>query len=153
MQFSGRPALILAILLAAAVPAASEPVQNPVAVFSGLDKVGGKITTLEVKVGEAIKFGSLVVRARICNSRPVTEEPNTTSFVEIDDVKVDGTVKRVFTGWMFAESPALNALEHPVYDIWLTGCQDPAAPAPKMEKSPESSAAPIDPETMPKDND
>jgi len=153
MQFSGRPAFIAAILLAAAVPAASEPVQNPVAVFSGLDKVGGKITTLEVQVGEAIKFGSLVVRARICNSRPVTEEPNTTSFVEIDDVKVDGTVNRVFTGWMFAESPALNALEHPVYDIWLTGCKDPAAPAPKMEKSPESSATPIDPETMPKDND
>jgi hypothetical protein len=153
MHFSKRPAFIAVFLLAAAAPAASEPVQNPVAVFSGLDKVGGKITTIEVKVDEAIKFGSLVVRPRICNSRPVTEEPNTTSFVEIDDVKVDGTVKRVFTGWMFAESPALNALEHPVYDIWLTGCKDPAAPAPKTEKSQESMAAPIDTEAMPKDND
>ena len=152
MHLSKRPTLIVAILLAAVIPAAAEPVQNPVAVFSGLDKVGGKITTLEVEVGETIKFGSLVVRPRICNSRPVTEEPNTTSFVEIDDEKVDGTVKRVFTGWMFAESPALNALEHPVYDIWLTGCKDPAAPAPKMEKGPEG-AAPVDPETMPKDND
>lgn len=152
MHLSKRPALIAAFLLAAVLPAASEPVQNPVAVFSGLDKVGGKITTIEVNVDEAVKFGSLVVRARICNSRPVTEEPNTTSFVEIDDVKVDGTVTRVFTGWMFAESPALNALEHPVYDIWLTGCKDPKAPAPKMEKAPES-AAPVDPETMPKDND
>jgi hypothetical protein len=152
MHFSRRSAFIAAILLAAAVPAASEPVSNPVAVFSGLDKVGGKITTLEVQVGEAIKFGSLVVRPRICNSRPATEEPNTTSFVEIDDVEVDGSVNRVFTGWMFAESPALNALEHPVYDIWLTGCKDPAAPPPKVEKSPES-AAPVDAETMPKDND
>lgn len=152
MHLSQRPALIAAFLLAAVVPAASEPVQNPVAIFAGLDKVGGKITTIEVKVDEAVKFGSLVVRPRICNSRPVTEEPNTTSFVEIDDVKVDGTVTRVFTGWMFAESPALNALEHPVYDIWLTGCKDPAAPAPKMEESTED-AAPVDPETMPKDND
>ena len=85
MHLSKRPTLIAAILLSAVIPAAAEPVQNPVAVFSGLDKVGGKITTLEVEVGETIKFGSLVVRPRICNSRPVTEEPNTTSFVEIDD--------------------------------------------------------------------
>ena len=142
----------VAMALALASPAAAGRIENPVAVFSGLDKVGGKITTLEVKVGEATRFGSLVLRVRVCYSRPVTEEPNTTSFVEIDDVKVDGSVKRAFTGWMFAESPALNALEHPVYDVWLTGCKDPSAPAPKVEKVPEG-AAPVDTETVPKDND
>lgn len=153
MRCAQRLAGLAAILtVATAGPAVAERIENPIAVFSGLDKVGGKITTLEVKVGEAIQFGSLVMRVRVCNSRPVTEEPNTTSFVEIDDVKVDGSVKRAFTGWMFAESPALNALEHPVYDVWLTGCKDPAAPAPKVEKVP-AGAAPVDSETVPKDND
>ncbi len=53
------------------------------------------------------------------------EQPKTTSFVEVDEIQLDGQEKRIFTGWMFAESPGLNAVEHPVFDVWLTDCQKP----------------------------
>jgi hypothetical protein len=69
------------------------------------------------------------VRARVCNTRPVTEQPKTTAFVEVEEVLLEGGTKRVFTGWMLAESPGLNAVEHPVYDVWLTGCRNPEEPA------------------------
>jgi hypothetical protein len=65
------------------------------------------------------------VTPRVCYSRPPTEQPKTTSFVEVDEVQLDGNEKRVFTGWMFAQSPGLNAVEHPVFDVWLTDCQKP----------------------------
>jgi hypothetical protein len=68
------------------------------------------------------------VRARVCNTRPVTEQPKTTAFVEVEEVLLEGGTKRVFTGWMLAESPGLNAVEHPVYDVWLTGCRNPDEP-------------------------
>ena len=62
---------------------------------------------------------------RVCYSRPPEEQPKTTSFVEVDEIQLDGQEKRIFTGWMFAESPGLNAVEHPVFDVWLTDCQKP----------------------------
>jgi len=107
---------------------AAGPVQNPIAIFAGLDKITGTITTFEIKIGETKRFGSLNVTPRICNTRPITEEPKTTSFIEVDENHLDGSLKRIFTGWMLAQSPGLNAVEHPVYDIWLTGCRNPKAP-------------------------
>jgi len=104
------------------------PVQNPIAIFAGLDKITGTITTFEIKVGETKRFGSLNVHPEICNTRPITEEPKTTSFIEVDENRLDGSLHRIFTGWMLAQSPGLNAVEHPVYDIWLTGCRNPNAP-------------------------
>jgi hypothetical protein len=109
----------------AAVPASAERTENGVAVFSALDKVTATIKKLEVKLNETVQFGSLKVTPRVCYSRPSTEQPKTTSFVEVDEVQLDGTEKRVFSGWMFAESPGLNAVEHPVFDVWLTECQKP----------------------------
>ena len=115
-------------LFAFAGPALAQPVQNPIAIFAGLDKITGTITTFEIKINETKRFGSLNVTPRICNTRPITEEPKTTSFIEVDENLLDGKLKRIFTGWMLAQSPGLNAVEHPVYDIWLTGCRDPNAP-------------------------
>jgi len=125
------------------------PVKNPIAIFAGLDKITGTITTFEIKVGETKRFGSLNVHPEICNTRPITEEPKTTSFIEVDENRLDGSLHRIFTGWMLAQSPGLNAVEHPVYDIWLTGCRDPKAPkndlsdvpAPKDDKKPDPAAA------------
>ena len=141
----------LALALLGAGPAWAERISNPVAVFSGLDKVTGNITSIEIPVDKSGRFGTLEIRPRVCYSRPVTEEPKTTSFVEINDIDITGQPMRVFTGWMFAESPALNALEHPVFDVWLTACKDPAAPAPKVEEVPPGSLPSLD--AMPKDND
>ncbi|HFC04471.1 MAG TPA: DUF2155 domain-containing protein [Rhizobiales bacterium] len=123
-----RKIFTAAILLIVANTAHAGPVQNPIAIFAGLDKITGTITTFEIKVGQTKRFGSLNVTPRICNTRPITEEPKTTSFIEVDENTLDGKLKRIFTGWMLAQSPGLNALEHPVYDIWLTGCRNPDAP-------------------------
>lgn len=106
-----------------ASPSAAERFENGVAVFAALDKVTARISELEVPINETVSFGQLKVTPRICYSRPPTERPKTTSFVEIDQTDLDGTDERLFTGWMLAESPGLNAVEHPVFDVWLTGCK------------------------------
>lgn len=113
------------VLAAAPMVEAAERIENGVAVFSALDKVTARISTLEVALGETKQFGALKVTPRACYSRPATEQPKTTTFVEVDEMQLDGQQKRIFTGWMFAESPGLNAVEHPVFDVWLTQCQKP----------------------------
>lgn len=118
--------LAAAVALVSAVPAgANERIENRVAVFSALDKVTATIKTLEIPINETVQFGALKVTPRVCYSRPPTEQPKTTTFVEVDEVQLDGAEKRVFSGWMFAQSPGLNAVEHPVFDVWLTDCQKP----------------------------
>jgi hypothetical protein len=134
-----RPIIAGVILLAATGLAHAGPLANPIAVFSGLDKIMGLTTTFEIKTGEEKQFGSLVVKADVCNSRPITEDPKTVSFVEVDEILTDKSRKRIFSGWMFAESPGLNAVEHPLYDVWLVGCKDPNAPPPPVEQAPDAS--------------
>jgi hypothetical protein len=110
--------------------ASAEIVKNPIAVFAALDKVTGRISHLEVPINNTVEFGALKVTPRVCDTRPPTEQPRTASFVEVDEVKLTGEVQRIFTGWMFAESPGLHAVEHPVFDVWLTNCKTNAPPAP-----------------------
>ncbi len=98
-------------------------IENRVAVFSGIDKITGRIITFDVYVDETVQFGALQVTPRVCYSRPITEKPKTTSFLEVDEITLDRKIRRIFTGWMFADSPGLNAIEHPVYDIWLKDCK------------------------------
>ena len=118
-------------------------ISNPTAVFSGLDKITGRIISFDVATNETVQFGALQVTPRVCYSRPPTETPNTDAFVEVDEVTLQGEIKRIFTGWMFAASPGLHAVEHPIYDVWLTDCkggQNPnvaeAPPAPPPPKQP-----------------
>ncbi|MGI9477863.1 MAG: DUF2155 domain-containing protein [Hyphomicrobiaceae bacterium] len=98
-------------------------IENTTAVFSALDKVTARISKIEIPLNETVKFGSLNVTPRVCYSRPATERPKTTSYVEIQEVQLDGKAQKIFSGWMFAESPALNAVEHPVFDVWLSDCK------------------------------
>ena len=98
-------------------------ITNPVAVFSGIDKITGRITTFDVYIGETVQFGALQVTPRVCYSRDETEAPKTDTFVEVDESTLDRKIRRIFTGWMFADSPGLNAVEHPVYDVWLNSCK------------------------------
>jgi hypothetical protein len=92
------------------------------AVFSGLDKVTARVSTIYAPLDIPVRFGSLQLTARACNKRPPVELPEETVFVEVDDMQVSDKPQRLFTGWMFWSSPALNAVEHPVYDVWLTDC-------------------------------
>lgn len=135
-----RLALAIVIGLAGYSTAAQAGrIANPIAVFNGLDKITGVTTTFEIAVGDQKRFGGMIVKPDVCYTRPVTEEPKTTSFVEVDELESDNTRKRVFSGWMFAESPGLNAVEHPIYDVWLTGCRDPSAPPAVVETAPDTS--------------
>lgn len=100
-------------------------IDNRRAVFAGLDKITGRTTAFDAAIGETVQFGALQVTPRACYTRPPTEATNTDAFVEVDEVTLQGEIKRIFTGWMFASSPGLNAVEHPIYDVWLTGCESP----------------------------
>lgn len=118
----------------------AERIANPIALFAGLDKITGVTTTFEVPIGEERRFGGVIVKPEVCYTRSVTEQPKTTSFVRVDQVEMDNTRKPIFSGWMFAESPGLNAMEHATYDVWLTGCRDPNAPPPAVETTPAPDA-------------
>ena len=109
--------------LSVGTPAEAARISNPVAVFSGLDKITGRITSFDVYVGETVQFGALQVTPRVCYNRDDTEAQKVDSFVEVDEITLDRKIRRIFTGWMFAESPGLNAVEHPVYDVWLIECK------------------------------
>ena len=101
----------------------ADPIKNPVAVFSGLDKITGRIIKFDVLIDETVQFGALQVTPRNCHTRPPTEPENTISFVEVDEITLANKIQRIFSGWMFASSPGLNAVEHPVYDVWLIDCK------------------------------
>ncbi|MFL5101224.1 MAG: DUF2155 domain-containing protein [Xanthobacteraceae bacterium] len=96
---------------------------NPTAVFSGLDKITGRIISFDVAVNETVQFGALQVTPRACYTRPPSESPLTDAFLEVDEVTLQGEVRRIFTGWMFAASPGLHAVEHSIYDVWLVDCK------------------------------
>jgi hypothetical protein len=120
------------------VAAQAERISNPIAVFTGLDKTTAKTKNFEVAIGQDALFGEVRIKAFACYTRSITEQPKTTAFVQIFDHNNANNKTSLFSGWMFAESPALNAFEHPVVDVWLTACRDPNAPPPVVEVSPQT---------------
>jgi hypothetical protein len=128
----------------------TQKIENARAVFAGLDKITGRTISFDAGIGETVQFGALQVTARACYTRPPTEATSTDAFVEVDEVTLQGEIKRIFTGWMFALSPGLHAVEHPIYDIWLTDCAQPVggaiaqstAPAPPVAAPPASARKP-----------
>lgn len=110
-------------LLGLAAPAVAQPIANPVASFAGLDKITGRITRFDVYIDETVLFGALEITPRACYSRPSTEAQRTSAFLEVDQRSLTGVSKRIFSGWMFADSPALNAIDHAIYDVWLVECK------------------------------
>jgi hypothetical protein len=138
----------------------AQKIVNKKASFSGLDKITGRIINFDEDIGETVQFGALRVKTDACYTRPATEAANTDAFVEVDEITLQGEVKRIFSGWMFAASPGLHGVEHPIYDIWLTDCKvpdttvvnaappeppKPAAPPPVQKRAPPKQAAPRPP--------
>jgi len=122
---TGAAAIAYAMLagMAALSPAQADKISHPTAMFAGLDKITGRIISFEVAIDETVQFGSLLITPRACFTRPPTEAPHTTSFVEVEEVVAAEQFKRIFGGWMFAASPGLHGIEHAVYDAWLTDCK------------------------------
>ena len=134
-------AVSLACLAVFASPANAAEISNPVATFTGLDKITARVTKFDVYINETVQFGSLQITPRVCYTRPATETQQRTSvFVEVDQVNLKGATQRIFTGWMFADSPALNAVDDPVYDFWLVECKQHTDLPPPTAINPPSPA-------------
>ena len=93
-------------------------------VLGALDKVTARVNTLKGLVGMPVKFGTLEITAETCVTTPPEDPPESASFLQIFQIQEDRGEQQVFSGWMFASSPALSAMDHPVYDIWVLGCED-----------------------------
>ena len=108
----------------------TEPTSRPgrIAVLRGLDKVTARTRDFEAPVGETVSFGALDLTVQYCRKRPPEEPPEVFVFLEVEDRRTDGFGEemagdRIFSGWMFGSNPALNPLEHPVYDVWVMDCR------------------------------
>lgn len=126
-------ALLAPIAVVTAQPtavAAAEMIREPTAVIQGLDKITARVSRFAAPVGEPVKFGTLLVLVRDCEQSAPEDRPENAAFVEIHDNRPGENHGMLFTGWMFSSSPALSALEHPVYDITVLDCKGPPPPAP-----------------------
>jgi hypothetical protein len=107
------------------IGATSQPLQPTgpmVLLLRGLDKITGRATNIVAPIGKPQHFFTLTITARYCYSTPPSETPETAAFVQIDDHRPDQAAKRIFSGWMYASSPGLNAVQHPLYDVWAISC-------------------------------
>jgi hypothetical protein len=123
-----------AAALAGAALAVPSPAASQVAVLQALDKVTARLSSVEASVNQPVKFGTLQITVRYCRTRPPEEPPETSVFLEVVEIKPDEGPTRVFSGWMFASSPALSALEHPVYDLRVIACKTSAGLAPAEKR-------------------
>jgi hypothetical protein len=119
------------------------------AILRGLDKISGRAIDIAAPIGVPVRFGTLTLTVRYCYTVPPEEPPETTAFVQVDDNPPSAPPKRMFSGWMFASTPALNALEHPTYDVWVITCKTdepvaaaPAAPGAAPPAAPPRAVAP-----------
>jgi hypothetical protein len=110
------------------VVAPTPRIENPIAVFNGLDKITGRITEFDAPIEKTVTFGQLKVTPHICYTRPPTEAPNTTTYVDVEEITLSNEQRKIFSGWMFASSPGLSGVEHPIFDVWLVDCKGGARP-------------------------
>ncbi len=128
----GLTGLFLCLLLASPT-AAQDSGRRSAAVLQGLDKITARISTFEAPVGQPVRFGTFEITVRACDKRPPEETPESAAFLEVVEVRADSPATELFKGWMFASTPALSAVEHPVYDVWVIDCR-------KASSSPEVKA-------------
>ena len=132
-------ATLVALVLAAAGAQAAEMIPEPLALMQGLDKISARVSQFEAPVGQSVRFGTLSVAVRDCQRSPPEERPENAAFVEVYETRPGEARTRLFSGWMFSSSPALSALEHPVYDVNLLECR-PASGSPV--RAPAAAPAP-----------
>ena len=126
------PGVVLGLSLAAF--GSVQAGEFPIAVLQALDKVTARVSTVTAPVGDTVRFGTLEIIARVCDKRPPEEPPESAAFLDIWDARPGEPAQSVFRGWMFASSPAVSAMEHSVYDVWVLDCRTAA-------KAPSSAAA------------
>jgi len=142
MRFS--PVIFASLLLLAPLPARAAMDDYPVAKLQSLDKTSARTMVFEANVGSTVRFGSLYIKIQACRKAPPIEAPEAAAFLQVWETEREAASKWIFSGWMFASSPALSAMEHPVYDVWVIDCLEsktgkPAAAA----AAPQSTATPV----------
>ena len=131
--------MALAAAGAAVSANAAEMIAEPLAQMQGLDKITARVSQFNAPVGQTVRFGTLSVIVRDCRRSPPEERPENAAFVEIYEDRPGEARERLFSGWMFSSSPALSALEHPVYDVNLLECKGtPPPPAPASPSAPSA---------------
>lgn len=124
---SGLVAVLCMTAFAVSQPVSAKSIENKVAVFAALNKITARISHLEIPLNSEKTFGALTITPRVCKTQSPTEPPSTSSFIEVQETKLDGSKRKLFSGWVFAENPGVHAVEHPVFDVWLTSCKIPEA--------------------------
>ncbi len=147
LRFSLAAALLAPLaLLVTSGPAAAIPMDT--VLLQGLDKITARVSQIKVPVGGTVIFGALQITARACDKHPPEEAPEAAAFLEVVEVKPDEKPVTRFSGWMFASSPALSALEHPVYDLIVLDCVN-ADGKPAESIAPDQDAAPAEGDAKP----
>lgn len=134
-----RPAA-LGVALVATLSGPAQAIQMQGAVLQGLDKITARISTINVAVGQTVTFGSLQITLKACDKHPPEETPESAAFLQVVEQKPGEAPVTRFSGWMFASSPALSAMEHPVYDLWVLDCTGTAEPEPAPQEQDETGA-------------
>ena len=120
--------MVLGLMLGigASVDAQEEWLQGKSVQLQALDKITARIATLEAEVGVPLHYGTLLITVHACTYRPPTLVPENAAFLEVKTVDHNDVVAPdpIFRGWMFASSPAVNAIEHPVYDVSVLACNN-----------------------------
>jgi len=118
---------LLSCALAPVARAQGATIPGDTVVLQGLDKITARVFPIEVAVGGLVRFGTLEILVRACEETPPEEPPESGAFLEIVEVRPNERPDVLFQGWMFSSSPALSALEHPVYDVWVVDCKNAAS--------------------------
>lgn len=104
--------------------AQAEMTDFPKVRLRSLDKITARTMTFDARVGTTIKFGSIYIKILACQKPDLQERPEAASFLQIWEITPDDVSKWIFSGWMFASSPAVSAMDHPIYDVWVIDCLD-----------------------------
>jgi len=135
-----RALLAIVLVSMSGVSAHAANLTGSAVMLRALDKVTATTQDFTVKIGDTLEYGSLSIDAVHCEKRPPEELPETFAFLKIRDAKLDGKGQEtedadtVFSGWMFGSRPALSALDHGVYDIWVIGCKTPEPILPDFDQ-------------------
>jgi hypothetical protein len=134
---AARPAAQAQAPASAPVQPGTTPMNQRVAVLGFLNKRNGIAGDLTLRPGQAIRIKDAIVRLRACETTPPWEFDRLTgAFVQLDVQQPGGGWRRVFSGWLYKESPSLNVVEHPVYDVWPKSCTMSFPPAPEAPPEP-----------------
>ena len=128
-------AAVLAMTAPIAAADQSDMIKEPVAVLQGLDKITARVSDIDAPVGKTVQFGTLAITVRACEKSSPEDKPEDAAFLQIDEIRQGEDNIRRFSGWMFAQSPALSSLEHPVYDVILLDCKGASGSPPQASGS------------------